>query len=49
MLTAKYNGPSAIYRNGILQSQLKILAKIQLSVTCAHLVIFYKPGNNHVT
>ena len=24
------------YRNGILQSQLKILAKILLSVICAH-------------
>ena len=41
MFTAKCNGPSsAIYRNGILQSQLKIFSKIQLSVTCAHMFDF---------
>ena len=44
--TAEFNGPSsASYTIGILQSQLKILAKIQLSVNCAHMVDFYKPGH----
>ena len=38
---AEFNGlSSASYRNGIIQSQLKILAKIQLSVICAHMVDF---------
>ena len=39
---AKFNGlSSAIYRNRILQLQLKILAKI-LSVICTHMVDFRK-------
>ena len=39
--TAEFNGlSSAIYRNRILQSQLKILAKIQLSVIGIHTVDF---------
>ena len=39
-----FNGLSyAIYRNGILQSQLKTLAKIQLSVICAYVVAFHRP------
>ena len=43
----EFNGlssPSAIYRNVILQSPLKILAKIQLSVICTHMFDFRKPG-----
>ena len=43
---AEFNGlSSVIYRNEILQSHLKILAKIQLSVICTH--IPYKA--NHST
>ena len=44
---AEFNGlSSAIYRNRTLQSQLKILAKIQLSVICAHVVDSCRPGHN---
>ena len=36
--TAKFNGlSSAAYRNGLLHSELKISAKIELSVTCAQI------------
>ena len=36
--TVEFNGlSSTTYRNRILQSQLKILAKIQLSVICVHM------------
>ncbi len=43
--TAEFNGLSSkIYRNGIPHSELKILAKIQLSVICAHMVDFHRPG-----
>ena len=42
---AEFNGlSSVIYRNEILQSHLKILAKIQLSVICTHIVDFRRPG-----
>ena len=44
--TAKLNGhSSAIYRNRILHSGLKILAKIYLSVICAYMVDFHSPGH----
>ena len=44
--TAEFNWlSSASYRNGILQLQLKILMKIQLSVICTHMVDFHRPGH----
>ena len=44
-ITAELNGfCSAINRNRILNSELKILAKIQLDVICAHMVDFCSPG-----
>ena len=44
--TAEFNGlSSAIYRNRILHSELKILAKIQLGVICTHMVDFHTPGH----
>ena len=45
---AEFNGlSSASYRNGIIQSQLMILAKIQPSVICTHIVDFCRPGHIH--
>ena len=36
----EFNGlSSTIYRNGILELQLKSLAKIYFSVTCTHVVV----------
>ena len=47
--TAEFNKLSCeSYRNGILQSQLKILAKILLSVICAHIVDFCRSSHNYV-
>ena len=43
----KLNGlSSVIYRNRKLQSELKILMKIQLDVFCAHMVDSCRPGYN---
>ena len=45
--SAEFNRLSfADYRNGILHSERKILAKIQPSVMLAHMVDFHKP--NHI-
>ena len=45
-ITTKLNGLSfAIYRNGILHLELKILTKIQLVVICNHMVDFLKPSH----
>ena len=42
--TAEFNGfSSETYRNEISHSELKILAKIQLGVVCAHTVDFTGP------
>ena len=35
----------AIYKNVILHSELKILAKIQLSVVCAHMVDYHRSSH----
>ena len=35
---------SAMYRNGILHSELQILAKIQLGVICVQMVDYHRPG-----
>ena len=46
MTTAEFNGlSSAAYRNGIVHSERKILAKIHLGVICAHMVDFCRPGH----
>ena len=46
LTTAEFNGLcSAAYRKGILHSEWKILAKIKLSVICAQIVDFCKPGH----
>ena len=42
----KFNGDaSPIYRNGILQSELKILTKIKLSVICTHMFDYHRPSH----
>ena len=42
--TAEFNWLSyAAYRNGILHSECKILAKIELGVICTHMVDFRRP------
>ena len=44
--TAEFNELSSTsYRIRIVQSQLKVLAKIQLNVICAHMVNFCRPGH----
>ena len=39
---------STIYRNEILHSELNILAKVQLSVSCAHTVDFCRPDHKFI-
>ena len=48
MFTTNVRLFSAIYRNGMLKSQLKILTKIKLSVICAHMLNFCRPGHKYV-
>ena len=44
--TVEFNELSSeIYGNGIPHSELKILAIIQLSVICAHMIDFRRPGH----
>ena len=45
-INAEFNGLSyAIYRNGILNSELKVLVKIQLSIICILVVDYCRPGH----
>ena len=45
--TAVFHGlSSAAYGNGIVRSERKILAKIELGVICAHMVDFRRRGHN---
>lgn len=53
MFTANHNVEingisSAIYRNEILQSQFKILVKLQLSVICAHITWLILQAQGHI-